>query len=66
MKNDVEVLTFEDIRVLKHTIDNQRDIIDKLKAEIEQINDENHNMRNRAADAENWMELLSELADKED
>lgn len=66
MENDVEVLTFEDIRALKHTIDNQRDIIDKLKAEMEQIHDENHKMRNRVADAENRMELLSELADKED
>ena len=37
-----------------------------LKAEMEQIRDENHKMRNKVADAENRMELLSELSDKED
>ena len=73
-ESNIEVLTFENILVLKRTIDEQHEAIGKLKEELMYMHEENEEIRNTLEAAEvkceetiieNELELLSELEEKD-
>ena len=73
-ESNIEVLTFENILVLKRTIDEQHETIGKLKEELMYMHEENEEIRNTLEAAEvkceetiieNELELLSESEEKD-